>query len=119
MNTDIELANAVALQRFIYRYLAPVDDFTEWTLFGASIYARPIAKRYGVPLDAVACRYIVDNVDEGWSCSARTVWLGGMLLEPKAVHTCIDAYFVDNADLIPDEGAAKAAANRWFRALPL
>jgi hypothetical protein len=119
MNTVIETANSIAVQRIVRRYLSPGRGNQTRTVEGACITSRRIGSRYGIPSDATSWRIIIEHPEQGWSVTARTVWRDGRLMEPMATHTAIERYWADNTDLIADENAACLAFNDWIGSVPL
>lgn len=119
MDTTIEMANNLAMQRIIRRYLSPERGNEICTVEGACITSRRTWSRYGVPADATCWHIVIEHPEEDWSVTARAVWRDGRLMQPVATHTVIEAYWVDDADLIADEDAARIAVNEWIQTVPL
>lgn len=119
MNTVIDAANAIAVQRIVLRYLAPEHGNQVCTIEGACITSRRTWSRCGVPADASSWHIVIEHPGAGWSVTVRAVWRDGRLMEPVATHCAIEKYWVDDADLIADEDAAKIAVNEWLQTVPL
>ncbi|MBB4041813.1 hypothetical protein GGR34_003494 [Microvirga flocculans] len=119
MNTVIEAANSLAVQRILRRYLSPERGNEVRTVEGACITSRRTWSRYGVPADATCWRVIIEHPELGWSVTARAVWRDGRLMEPVATHTTIEKYWADNTQLIDDEDAACLAFNDWAQSVPV
>lgn len=112
----IHEANQVITQRKLRHYLPSVDGANTWTVNGACITARRVA-RCGIPADAACWRFLVENPDGGWSFTARAVFRNGTLMPPLATHVAVERYFADDENLIPDAAAACVAVNRWLHSL--
>jgi hypothetical protein len=119
LNTIIEAANGLAVQRIIRRYLSPKRGNEVCTVEGACITSRRTWSRYGIPADATSWHVVIEHPEQGWSVTARAVWRDGALMQPAATHTVIEGYWVDDIDLIADEDAACLAFNDWAQSVPV
>lgn len=116
LNTPLENANQVTIQRLVQKYLSPQDEDVS-TIWDACVTQRRISNRYGVPPDAATYRYEFTHPELGFAFSARAVFRLGRLMQPIGVHTVIEEY-EDRGDHGSDY-AVQLAVNDWLQSLPL
>lgn len=109
-------AEHLTMQRLLERYLSP-ETSRLWTIQDASVTARQIGNRYGVPADASTWLYRIQHPNLAWTVDVRAVWRCRELLRPRSTHVAITSVWNDN-DIYENLPATRAAFRDWLRALP-
>jgi hypothetical protein len=119
MNIENTLAaNETTIRDFLSGYLPTEYGSNVWHHDGVCISAKKVARRNGVPPDADAWHYTIEEPEvSGWRVGVRAVWRQGHLMHPLTTHVAVEEYESVDGFAFASTEAIVAAANEWLQTL--